>query len=163
MTAYSNVLLVEDDPNDVFLVRRAFEKSKLSSVIHVAKDGEEAIAFLSGAGQYRDRKRFPLPVLVLLDLKLPRKSGFDVLDWLRREPVLKRLPVVILTSSREVKDIDKVVSDLKSKGAEFTITRPPDLWHAWTEIMSRIVKFKIGRREAFASSSQQQHWMEPAV
>jgi CheY-like chemotaxis protein len=107
MTAYSNVLLVEDDPNDVFLVRRAFEKSKLSSVIHVAKDGEEAIAFLSGAGQYRDRKRFPLPVLVLLDLKLPRKSGFDVLDWLRREPVLKRLPVVILTSSREVKDIDK--------------------------------------------------------
>jgi CheY-like chemotaxis protein len=108
MTAGVNsILLVEDDPSDIFLVRRAFQKAQASCQINVAKDGEEAIAYLSGTGQYSDRERYPLPIFVLLDLKLPRRSGFEVLDWLRQQPALKRLPVVILTSSRELGDINK--------------------------------------------------------
>lgn len=103
----NSVLLVEDDPADVFLIRRAFQKAQVSFLLHVAKDGEEAIAYLSGTGQYSDRERFPLPVFVLLDLKLPRRSGFEVLEWLRGQPALKRLPVVVLTSSRELRDINK--------------------------------------------------------
>lgn len=107
MTAQNSVLLVEDNTSDVFLVRRAFQKAQVGCLIQVVKDGEEAVAYLKGTGQYSDRERFPLPVLVLLDLKLPRRSGFEVLDWLRKQPALKRLPVVILTSSREVRDINK--------------------------------------------------------
>lgn len=101
------VLLVEDDPNDVLLIRRAFRKSDVANPIQVVGDGEEAIAYLSGRGPYADRERYPLPVLLLLDLKLPRKSGFEVLEWLRQQPGLKRLPVVVLTSSAETPDVNR--------------------------------------------------------
>jgi DNA-binding response OmpR family regulator len=70
----------------------------------VVEDGEMAVAYLSGQGQYADRNRYPLPALMLLDLKLPRKSGLEVLTWLREQPGLKRLPVVVLTSSKESVD-----------------------------------------------------------
>jgi len=101
------ILLVEDDPNDVLLIRRAFRKSDVVNPIQVVGDGEEAIAYLSGRGPYADRERYPLPVLLLLDLKLPRKSGFEVLEWLRQQPGLKRLPVAVLTSSAETPDINR--------------------------------------------------------
>lgn len=101
------ILLVEDDPNDVLLIRRAFRKSDVANPIQVVGDGEEAIAYLSGRGPYADRERYPLPVLLLLDLKLPRKSGFEVLEWLRQQRGLKRLPVAVLTSSAETPDINR--------------------------------------------------------
>ena len=101
------ILLVEDDPNDVLLIQRAFRKSDVVNPIQVVGDGEEAIAYLSGRGPYADRERYPLPVLLLLDLKLPRKSGFEVLEWLRQQPGLKRLPVAVLTSSAETPDINR--------------------------------------------------------
>lgn len=101
------ILLVEDDPNDVLLIQRAFRKSNVGNPIQVVGDGEEAIAYLSGQGPYPDRERYPLPLLLLLDLKLPRKSGFEVLEWLRQQPGLKRLPVVVLTSSAETPDINR--------------------------------------------------------
>lgn len=101
------ILLVEDDSNDVLLIRRAFRKSDVVNPIQVVGDGEEAIAYLSGRGPYADRERYPLPVLLLLDLKLPRKSGFEVLEWLRQQPGLKRLPVAVLTSSDETPDINR--------------------------------------------------------
>jgi len=101
------ILLVEDDPNDVLLIRRAFRKSDVANPIQVVGDGEEAIAYLSGRGPYADRERTPLPVLLLLDLKLPRKSGFEVLEWLRQQPGLKRLPVAVLTSSAETPDVNR--------------------------------------------------------
>jgi len=101
------ILLVEDDPNDVLLIQRAFRKSDVANPIQVVGDGEEAIAYLSGRGPYADRERYPLPVLLLLDLKLPRKSGFEVLEWLRQQPGLKRLPVAVLTSSAETPDINR--------------------------------------------------------
>ncbi|OGG43811.1 MAG: two-component system response regulator [Candidatus Handelsmanbacteria bacterium RIFCSPLOWO2_12_FULL_64_10] len=105
---HSPVLLVEDDPNDVLLIQRAFRKANLVNPLHVVGDGEEAIAYLSGQGVYAERERHPLPILILLDLKLPRKSGHEVLAWLRRQPELKRLPAVVLTSSREAADVNRV-------------------------------------------------------
>jgi CheY-like chemotaxis protein len=104
---YYTILLVEDDPNDVLLIQRAFRKANLINPIQVVGDGEEAVSYLSGEGSYADRRRYPLPILVLLDLKLPRKSGFEVLEWLRGEPDLKRLPVVVFTSSTEGLDVNR--------------------------------------------------------
>lgn len=102
------ILLVEDNPKDVLLMQRAFRKANLANPLQVVEDGEAAIHYLSGEELYSDRNRYPLPVLILLDLKLPRKSGAEVLAWLREQPKLKRLPVVVLTSSKEYADINKV-------------------------------------------------------
>ena len=99
------LLLVEDDANDVMLFRRAKDKSNLANPLQVVEDGEAAVAYLSGQGQYADRNRYPLPALMLLDLKLPRKSGLEVLAWLREQRGLPRLPVVVLTSSKESVDV----------------------------------------------------------
>lgn len=101
------ILLVEDDPNDALLIQRAFRKANLMNPMKVVEDGEEAVAYLSGRGVYADREEYPLPTLILLDLKLPRKSGLEVLEWMREQPGLKRLPVVVLTSSREAPDINR--------------------------------------------------------
>ncbi|UCD04857.1 MAG: response regulator [candidate division WOR-3 bacterium] len=98
------VLLVEDDHNDVLLIKRAFQKVKIANPIIVLNDGEQAISYLAGREPYIER---PLPVLILLDLKLPRKSGHEVLEWLRQQQTLKRLPVVVLTASSESSDINR--------------------------------------------------------
>jgi CheY-like chemotaxis protein len=80
----------------------------VANPLQVVRDGEAALCYLSGQEPYSDRNQYPLPVLILLDLKLPRKSGAEVLMWLRQQPLLKRLPVVVLTSSREYADINNV-------------------------------------------------------
>ena len=100
------VLLVEDDPDDVMNVERAFRKAKLPNPLKVVTDGDAAVAYLSADPPYDDRIRYPLPILVLLDLKLPRRSGLEVLAWMRSQPDLKRLPVVILTSSTERNEVN---------------------------------------------------------
>ena len=102
------ILLVEDNPTDVLLIQRAFRKANVNVPLQVVGDGENAVLYLSGQEPYSDRNRYPLPVLILLDLKLPRKSGTEVLEWLRQQPVIKRLPVVVLTSSKEYADINHV-------------------------------------------------------
>ena len=101
------ILLAEDDENDVLLVQRAFQKSNIANPLHVVRDGEEAVAYLSGELHYADRDRYPLPVMLLMDLKMPRRSGLEVLAWLRQQPGLKRLPVVVLTSSNQSPDINR--------------------------------------------------------
>jgi len=106
LTHYT-ILLVEDDSNDVLLIQRAFRKANLANPLQVVRDGEDAIAYLAGQAPYTNREHYPLPVLLLLDLKLPRKSGFEVLAWLRQQPGLKRLPVVVLTSSSRTADINQ--------------------------------------------------------
>lgn len=106
-TTQHTILIVEDDPNDVALIRRAFQKARLVNSLQVVTDGEAVIAYLDGQPPYDERRRHPLPVVLLLDLKLPLKSGFEVLQWLRAQPKLRRLPVVILTSSSETPDINK--------------------------------------------------------
>jgi CheY-like chemotaxis protein len=105
MSDPATVLLVEDNADDVLLIQRAFRKANLPSVVQVVTHGEAAVDYLAGAGDYGDRLRYPLPVLVLLDLKLPRKSGLEVLTWRRQQAEVRRLPMVVLTSSREVSDL----------------------------------------------------------
>lgn len=105
---YDTILLVEDNPRDVLLIQRAFRKANVAIPLQVVEDGEVAIRYLSGEEPYTDRDRYPLPLLILLDLKLPRKSGAEVLAWLRQQPALKRLPVVVLTSSKEYADINHI-------------------------------------------------------
>jgi len=104
------VLLVEDDADHVLLIQRAFAKANLVNPLRIVRDGDDAVNYLSGVGPYADRTRHPLPSLILLDLKLPRKSGLEVLSWLRGEPNLKLTPVVILSSSAETADIQKAYS-----------------------------------------------------
>ncbi|NEQ29015.1 MAG: response regulator [Microcoleus sp. SIO2G3] len=108
MTAAHTILLVEDDPNDILLTQRAFRKANLTNAsLQVVTDGDTAVGYLSGVGEYADRDRYPLPVVVLLDLKLPRRSGHEILAWLRQQPELKRLLVVVLTSSNQRSDVDQ--------------------------------------------------------
>lgn len=99
------VLLVEDNSTDALMVQRAFTKVGLRGRFEVVSDGDKAVAYLCGQEPYADRSRHPLPVLVLLDLKLPRRSGLEVLAWLRQQPLLKRLPAVVLTSSDDNADV----------------------------------------------------------
>ena len=101
------ILLAEDDPNDVLLIQRAFQRNHVANPVQVVRDGEEALAYLSGQAPFTDRERHPLPVLMLMDLKMPRKSGLEVLAWVRHQPVLKRLPIIVLTSSNQSPDINR--------------------------------------------------------
>lgn len=105
--AEATILLVEDNPTDVLLIQRAFEKAKLANPIHVLRDGDAVVDYLSAAGADADRERFPLPILILLDLKIPRRSGLEVLAWMREREMLKRIPVVMLTSSKQRQDINR--------------------------------------------------------
>jgi CheY-like chemotaxis protein len=108
MSANNPVLLhVEDDPNDVLLLQRAFRKANLPINIQAVNDGDKAVAYLDGANGFGDREKFPLPALVLLDLKMPRKSGLEVLAWIRGQPKLRRVLVVIFTSSKHDEDINR--------------------------------------------------------
>lgn len=106
-TAGELVLLVEDDPCDARLIVRAFSKARIINPVETVTDGEMAVAYLSGQPPYDDRTRYPLPVLVLLDLKLPKLDGFEVLRWVRSHSMLRRLPIVVLTSSSLSADVGK--------------------------------------------------------
>jgi CheY-like chemotaxis protein len=101
------ILLVDDDPDDVLLVRRALEIAGARIALHVVRDGDAAIAYLEERAPTAEAGHRALPCLVLLDLKLPRRSGHEVLEWLRAQPVLRRLPVIALTSSGQQRDIDR--------------------------------------------------------
>lgn len=101
------ILLAEDDPNDVLLIQRAFKKAGLNQALKVVRDGAEAIEYLSGRGVYADRTKYPMPYMVLLDLKMPGTDGFEVLQWARSDADTKRLLIVVLTSSNLQEDVDK--------------------------------------------------------
>lgn len=100
------MLWVEDDADDVLLIGRAIRKAGLP-VPSLVRDGREAVEYLSGAGKYADRLAHPFPSIILLDLKLPRMSGFEVLGWIRERTELCRIPVIMFTSSREKADVDR--------------------------------------------------------
>ena len=103
------ILLAEDDETDVLLVRRALVGTGIHDRLEVVRDGEEAIAYLRGEHQYTDRQQYPMPKLLLLDIKMPRKNGLEVLEWLRtnEQNGLKRLPVIMMSSSSLQSDIDR--------------------------------------------------------
>jgi CheY-like chemotaxis protein len=101
------ILLVEDDANDVFFMKRAMKLAGMLNPVQVASDGRKAIHYLGGTDEYSDRAQFPLPCLVLLDLKLPHVMGLDVLKWIREQPELRTVIVVVFTASKLPPDISK--------------------------------------------------------
>jgi len=103
----TRILVAEDSSIDCLLLQRAFERVGLSVELNFVSDGQAAIDFLSHEGDYKELPDNPVPDVLLLDLKMPRLDGFDVLDWLRDQPVLSRVPVVVLTSSDDPGDIDR--------------------------------------------------------
>ena len=126
MPEQSVILLVEDRDDDVVLIRKAFERAGLDNPMQVAADGVEAIAYLSGEGKFSNREEFPLPWLVLLDLKMPRVDGFEVLRWIRSQPSLSRMIVLVLTSSEYMKDVENAYK----LGANSFLVKPVDFQNA---------------------------------
>ena len=116
------VLLVEDDPDDVEITKRAFLKGRIINPLYVVRDGEEAIEFLKHTGRYAMSERAPKPGLILLDLNMPRMDGREVLRIVKSDPALKRIPVVVLTTSNEEGDIFKCYDS----GANTYMTKPVD-------------------------------------
>jgi CheY-like chemotaxis protein len=99
--------MAEDEPNDVLLLQRAFRDAEILTPLYVVCDGQEAIDFLEGRGKFSDRTQFPLPSLLILDLKMPRKTGLEVLEWVRRKDGLCWLPIILFSSSAHPGDIEK--------------------------------------------------------
>jgi CheY-like chemotaxis protein len=122
MSAKSVILLAEDRDDDVELIRRAFREGKIDNPLFVVKNGEEAVAYLKGEGKYQTRDEYPLPDLLLLDLKMPRMDGFEVLRWVRLQPGFSSLLVVVLTSSEEIRDVNKAYQ----LGANSFLVKPHD-------------------------------------
>jgi len=116
------ILLVEDLQEDVTIIRRSFQKAGLKNPVQVARDGEQAIAYLRGEGSYANRDEHPLPGLILLDLKMPKIDGFEVLEWIRSQPTLRAIPVLVLTSSEHMRDVNRAY-DL---GANSFLVKPLD-------------------------------------
>jgi CheY-like chemotaxis protein len=131
-----SVLLVEDDPGDVLLIREAFLDYKVGNVLSVVSDGVEAMRFVRGEGDYAGGKR---PDLVLLDLNLPRKSGAEVLAEIKGDPELSTIPVIVLTTSEAEED---VLRSYKSHANAY-ITKPVD-FDRFREIVHQIDDFFIG-------------------
>jgi len=120
MPAEATILWAEDDENDVLLFRRAFEKASLPHRLIDVGDGQEAVDYLAGEPPHDDRTRFPLPDLLLLDLKMPRLGGFEVLAWIQERPEFKGLPAVVLSSSNQERDIQRA----RSLGASDYFVKP---------------------------------------
>lgn len=101
------VLYAEDDPNDQMIFQMRFNRATLPHSLHMVEDGQVAMDWLAGKGKFADRKKFPMPDLVILDLKMPRKTGFDVLEWVRSKPEYESLGVIILSSSDDPRDVKR--------------------------------------------------------
>lgn len=104
---HSCILIVEDSADDAFLMERAFQRAGVDHLVHVSRDGDQAIRYLAGEGEFADRERWPLPGLALVDLRMPCGSGLDVLAYVRSRQGLRRLPVIVLTAGGNPGDIDR--------------------------------------------------------
>jgi CheY-like chemotaxis protein len=123
MVTKQPILHVEDNDEDVYLLRYAFKLAGVDNPIHHVPDGQQAIDYLSGAGDFADRKQFPMPATVLLDLKLPFRMGLEVLQWIRQQPALKSLIVIILSSSFYEEDIERAYT----LGVNAFLVKPSDV------------------------------------
>jgi len=132
-TKGDTILLVEDNPDDVELTLRAFRKNNIANDVAIARDGAEALDYLFGTGAYADRDANDMPRIILLDLKMPKVDGLQVLERLRADERTKLTPVVILTSSKEEQDL---VSGYKS-GANSYVRKPVD-FNQFTEAVRQI-------------------------
>ena len=117
------ILLVDDDEDDAFLMQTVFRKLNITNPLQRVADGEEAIGYFEGRGPYQDRSKYPLPVVVLLDLNMPRRNGFEVLAWLRTHPVFGKVTVHILSASMRQVDVEEAFA----LGANSYLVKPSQL------------------------------------
>lgn len=136
MSDHAVILLAEDDEDYVLLIRQVFIKAHIPNPIHVVSNGEEAIAYLKGEGKYVNRDEYPLPDILLLDLKMPRVSGIDVLKWLKQQPNLAALRVLVLTSSDRIRDVNEAYQ----LGANSFLVKPMD-FQDFTQLSRLIADF----------------------
>jgi CheY-like chemotaxis protein len=116
------ILVADDSEGDIIILRKAFEKAYVPNPLFGVKSGAEAISYLKGEGRYSNRNEFPLPDLMLLDLKMPGEDGFDVLTWIRQQPGLKSMRVVVLSASDHIRDVNKAYQ----LGANSFLVKPSD-------------------------------------
>jgi CheY-like chemotaxis protein len=122
MAEHAVILLAEDEEDYVLLIQSAFSQANIPNPMHVVWNGQEAIYYLKGEGKYANRAEYPLPDLFLLDLKMPRVNGFEVLRWLRQQPGLVPLRVLVLTSSDQIRDVNEAYK----LGANSFLVKPLD-------------------------------------
>jgi CheY-like chemotaxis protein len=134
VTEFGHILVAEDDPTDAYFFQRAFKRAGIPVTLHFVRDGQEVLDYLQGEGQFADRACHPLPQLLLLDLKMPRLDGFDVLKWVRKQCDLSGLPVVIFSSSEEPKHMARAYG----LGANSYLVKP----HSMVELTALVVQFK---------------------
>ena len=115
------LMLVEDNEDDVFLMKRALKEARVVNPLYVVEDGQEAVDYLGGVGKFADREHYPLPAVIFLDLKLPFMSGHDVLAWIRKQREFETLVVIVLTSSNEASDLSRCYA----LGANSYLVKPP--------------------------------------
>jgi len=137
------ILYVEDDKDDVFFMQRAFREAGLAGELIALPSGQQAIDYLAGDGKFAGREKHPLPCLVLLDLNMPGKSGFDVLKWIRAQPAISALPVVVLTSSRDETDIQRAYQH----GANAYLLKPA-LPEKLADVLKTINDFWLGLNQS---------------
>lgn len=133
------VLLVEDFENDVILMRRFWKKERVPEQLHVASDGQQALDYLAGREPFSNRDAYPIPSLILLDLKLPRVMGLDVLAWIRAQPHLETIPVIVFSTSALGNDVDQAYS----RGANAFLVKPADVKQL-SDIVRLIREFWLG-------------------
>lgn len=107
MRRASTILIVDDDENDIFFVKRAFTEIDVHCRFHVLKNGQEVIDYLIGDGAFANREAYPMPMMILMDLKMPIMDGFEVLAWLRSKPGIKVIPTIVFSSSDVPSDITR--------------------------------------------------------
>jgi CheY-like chemotaxis protein len=117
------ILQVEDEEADIFLLKHVFGRAGITSPVKAVTDGQMAVDYLAGTGPYANREEHPLPCLILLDLKLPKLNGLEVLAWVRQQPSLKHLVVVVFSSSCQPSDVERAYE----LGANSYIQKPPNL------------------------------------
>ena len=138
MNTSAHILLVEDNRMDVELTLDAFREVRLENQVSVARDGQEALDYLFGQGKYADRKEYPLPDIILLDLKMPGIDGFGVLRKVKNTPILKRIPIIVLTSSTD--EGDRTLS--YDNGVNSYLVKPVS-FGGFLEVVSKIENYWI--------------------
>ncbi len=126
MNSQFPILVAEDNEDEIFLFQRALAKVPLSNPVRFVGDGEQVLSYLRGEGEYADRTRYPFPRLVLLDIKMPRLNGLETLSAIRSDPQLRRLVVIILTSSGQERDVNRAF-DLQANSYLVKPSRPEAL------------------------------------
>jgi len=153
------ILQAEDDVGDVFLFQRAFALEQMSTPLQTVREGEEALAYLTGNGPFADRREHPLPSLVFLDLNRPKKSGFEVLTWIRQQPQFSPLPVVIYTSSIAPADKETAqgpplvfIADLQTRRLPVCTSIISKTWSGWRQAFTRATRASTKERGRIAST-----------